>query len=172
MKPMLKKQYFLLIIATAVIMLGMQSIDSHLKTDAAPNGIVSLEFPGDISTAQAIIASWSGPAMFYAGLSMGLDFLFLVAYSITIAIGCLLIGSKLESHWLTLGYWLTGAQILAAILDIIENLSLIGLLAGSTNATLPPLACWCAGPKFILVGSGLIYLICGLIAILYQRTRT
>ena len=73
----MKKQYFLLIIATVVIMLGMQSIDSHLKTDAAPNGIVSLEFAGDISTAQAIIASWSGPAMFYAGLSMGLDFLFL-----------------------------------------------------------------------------------------------
>ena len=110
--------------------------------------------------------------MFYTGLSMGLDFLFLVAYSITIAIGCILIGSKLESRWLTLGYWLAGAQILAAILDIIENLTLIGLLAGSTNVILPPLACWCAGPKFILVGSGLIYLIYGLLAILYHRIRT
>ncbi|MBC8400008.1 MAG: hypothetical protein H8E14_00815 [Candidatus Marinimicrobia bacterium] len=169
---MMKKQYFLLIIATVVIMLGMQSINSHLKTGAAPNGIVSFEFASNISTAQAIIASWSGSAMFYTGLSMGLDFLFLVAYSITIAIGCILIGSKLESRWLTLGYWLAGAQILAAILDIIENLTLIGLLAGSTNVILPPLACWCAGPKFILVGSGLIYLIYGLLAILYHRIRT
>ncbi|MBC8400024.1 MAG: hypothetical protein H8E14_00895 [Candidatus Marinimicrobia bacterium] len=102
----------------------------------------------------------------------GLGFSVSVTYSITIAIGCILIGSRLKSRWDTLGCWLAGAQILAAILDIIENLSLIELLAGSTNAILPPLACWCAGPKFILVGSGLIYLICGSIATLYHRIRT
>ena len=109
--------------------------------------------------------------MYYAGLSMGLDFLFLVAYSATLAIGCLLIGNKLGARWHAIGTWMAGAQILAAILDIIENLSLIGLLAGSTNAVLPPLAYWCAGLKFGLVTLGLIYILTGLTGISWRRIR-
>ncbi len=165
------KHFCGLLFITIVIMISMQSIDSHLVTSAAPNGIVSFEFAGNLENSQMILASWSGSAMFYAGLSMGLDFLFLIAYSITLTLGCLLLGKKLGTRWQAIGNWVAGGIVAAAGLDLVENLALVNLLTGSSKLIFPPLAAWCAGLKFGLVAIGLSYILIGLASISWRRIR-
>jgi hypothetical protein len=102
--------------------------------------------------------------MTYAGINMGLDFLFLTLYGVTIALSCLLISKKLPEHWKffrKLGTWLAVAVLIAALLDIVENIALIKLLLGSDNELFPVLAKWCAIPKFLIVLAAIIYVISG-----------
>ena len=65
-------------ITTILIIVGMQLLGKPLITNAAPSGIISFEFAGDLETAQSIIASWGQEATTYAGLNLGFDYLFMV----------------------------------------------------------------------------------------------
>ena len=161
--------FFILLIITLVLLFSMSSIDSHLINDQAPNGIVSLELAGSITNAKLILASWDKSAQFQAGLSIGLDFLFLIAYSITIAMGCLLVVKNSGIFIQNIGLWLAASQFLAAALDVIENLAMIKLLAGSTQDILPAIAYWCAIPKFIIVLAGLVFLLAGALKLIFIR---
>jgi len=163
------KIFLILLIVTLVLLFGMSSIDSHLINDQAVNGIVSLELAGSINNAKLILASWDKSAQFQAGLSIGLDFLFLIAYSITIAMGCLLVAKNFGVFVQNIGMWLAGTQILAAILDVIENLAMIKLLTGSTWDILPAIAYWCAIPKFLIVLAGLVFLLAGALKLIFIR---
>ena len=147
----------------------MNSINSHLINDQVPNGIVSLELAGSITNAELILASWDKSAQFQAGLSMGLDFLFLIAYSITIALGCLLVIKNSSIFIQKIGLWLAVSQFLAAGLDVIENLAMIKLLAGSTRDILPAIAYRCAIPKFIIILAGLVFLLAGALKLIFIR---
>lgn len=162
-----KKIAFTALLVTTLAILGIMRIaDDHLKNDLAPAGIVSLEFAADPESAQDIIQSWEGSPSFWAGFSMGMDFLFLAAYSATIAWGCLLVGKRLSNRWplvKSTSHLVAAAVLVAGGLDIIENIALIKLIAGSTNAALPVIAIWCAVPKFLLVLIGVIYLLAGLV---------
>lgn len=154
------KIFWILVIMTVLTVIGMQISGEPLKTEAAPGGIISFEFAGTLESSQEIINSWQGETMLWVGINMGMDFLFLTLYSITIALGCLLIsqlfGEK-NAVQSKLGIWLAGGVLLAALLDIIENIALIKLLLGSQNNFLPLLAKWMAIPKFLLVIGALIY---------------
>ncbi|MFH1853082.1 MAG: hypothetical protein ABIA75_12130 [Candidatus Neomarinimicrobiota bacterium] len=165
------RTFLVLLSVTLLLVLSMNLINAHLQTTAAPGGIVTLEFAGDLATVKTILHSWQDD-MFFAGLSLGLDFLFLLAYSITIAVGCLLLADRLEKRQslaARIGRWLAGGQLLAAGLDTIENLALVRLLAGSEAAFLPRLAAWCAAPKFLLVGLGLAYLLAAVLLLQLRR---
>ncbi len=163
------KIFFILLIITLVLLFGMNSINSHLINDQVPNGIVSLELAGSITNAELILASWDKSAQFQAGLSMGLDFLFLIAYSITIALGCLLVIKNSSIFIQKIGLWLAVSQFLAAGLDVIENLAMIKLLAGSTRDILPAIAYRCAIPKFIIILAGLVFLLAGALKLIFIR---
>lgn len=165
------RTFLVLLGVSLLLVLSMNLINVPLRTAAAPGGIVTLEFAGDLATVKTILQSWQDN-LFFAGLSLGLDFLFLLAYSVTIAVGCLLLAGRLEERSALaaqVGRWLAGGQLLAAALDTIENLALVRLLAGSESAFLPRLAAWCAGPKFLLVGLGLIYLLAAVLLLQLHR---
>jgi len=166
--------FWTLVILTLVVILGMQLSGAPLKTEAAPGGIVSFELVGTFEGSQQIINSWQGSTMLYAGINMGLDFLFITLYSITIAWGCGLISARLPASWSffkSAGTWLGYGVLLAALLDIIENISLIKILQGSQSHLLPQLANWCATPKFILVFLALLYLLIGVYPVLQQARQ-
>jgi hypothetical protein len=102
-----------------------------------------------------------------------MDFLFLLLYSITIALACLLISKRLPDNWTrykNFGLYLAVAVIIAGLLDIFENIALIKILLGSENELLPFLAKWCAIPKFLIVIVAVFYVINGLFPAL-KRTR-
>ena len=151
---------------TILTIIGMQVTGAPLKTEAVPGGIVTFELIGTIEGSREIINSWQGVVMTYAGINMGLDFLFLTLYGITIALACMIVSDRLPVNMVMLkqiGVWLAVAVVFAAILDVIENIALIKLLLGSQNTMLPILAKWCAIPKFGLVLLALLYPVGGII---------
>ncbi len=149
-----------LLVVTLLLVASMNVIGEPLITDAAPNGIVSFELAGTVARARQILDSWDQVARLHAAFSLGLDFLFLVAYSTTIGFGCAWAGDVLaRQRWPVAGVGvpLAWGQWLAALLDAVENVALITMLLGTVAAPRPAIARWCALPKFLLVGAGLLY---------------
>ncbi len=159
-----KVAFILTFLLTMILMVSLNSIDSHLKTAAAPSGIVSFELAGNTASAKRILDSWGAEGKMYAGLSLGLDYLFLVSYALAIALGCVLVSRGLKIIAGTLssaGSLLAWIVLIAAILDATENYGLIKVLLGSRNDIWPALARWCSLLKFSIVGLGLLYVILG-----------
>lgn len=167
-----KPVFISLVVLTVVVMACLQIIGRPLVTNAAPQGIVSYEFAGDFVTARSILDSWGTMGQVYAGLSLGLDFLFLFAYAGSIGLGCVLAARKLASQSrlvYQVGVWLAWGLLVAAFLDYLENYALIRLLLGSELALWSTMAYWCAIPKFVLVGIGLLYVMVGGLVTLLRR---
>ena len=135
-----KQLFWLLFGLTVLTIIGMQVTGKPLITEVAPGGIVTFELVGTLVGSQSIINSWQGPSMTWAGINMGLDFLFLFLYGVTISLGCLILADRMPKNpqiLKTLGRWLALGVLIAAGLDVVENISLILLLTGSENEVLP-----------------------------------
>ncbi len=136
-----------------------------LTTDAAPCGIVSFEFAWNLFWADKILDSWRAKgSMNAAGLSLGLDYLFILLYVGAISLGCVRKGDRLRGHkgwsWLaSCGLWFAWGLGVAGILDGIENFGLIQILNGNRHEYWIQLAGWCALTKFLLIGMGILYLL-------------
>ena len=153
----------LALLAIALTLL-MNALGAPLRTAAAPLGIISYEFAGTIPAASDILSSWGPRGQALAGLSLGLDFLYIVAYASTISLGCVLVAQRWldRSRWMAVfGVALSWAVLVAGLLDVIENVALIQVLLGSSSESWPVLARWCAAGKFAIVGLGLAYVVIG-----------
>lgn len=159
-----KWAFIVALVVAVLVMATLQVLGGPLKTAAAPAGIVSYELARDLAAARGILASWGPQGQVYAGLNLGLDYLFMVAYAATIGLGCVLVTRRL-GRWsgglATVGIGLAWAQWAAALLDATENYALIRLLLGSQNPLWPPLAYGCALPKFLIVGVGILFVVLG-----------
>jgi len=89
-----KRVFVAWVVLTLVVMASLQVLGGPLKTEVAPMGIISFEFAGEISEAKAYSESWGPQGRVYAGLNLGLDYLFLVAYASAIGLGCVVGESK------------------------------------------------------------------------------
>lgn len=147
-----------LVIVTGIV---LNILGGPLQTEAAPYGILSYEFAGDQATAAAILDSWDERTRLLAGISLGLDYLFLFLYSHAIAFGCRLTGLK-RPALLRWAYILAALQMAAAALDGIENFGLLQLLLGSPGSGWAPLAYGCALVKFVFVGIGIVFAVVGM----------
>lgn len=159
-----------------LVMASLQVLGGPLKTEAAPMGIVSFEFAGETSYAQSMVASWGSQGRVYAGLNLGLDYLFVVSYAGAIGLGCVLVGKSLSKEKASLagclGVGLGWGQLVAGVLDAAENYALIRVLLGSVGELWPALARLCAIPKFLLVGIGLVYIVVGAVWIALRKMRS
>jgi hypothetical protein len=168
-EPSRKTAFWVFFALAILLMIALQALGAPLKTPAAPGGIVSFELAGSIDAAEKILGSWDGLARAYAGLNLGLDYLFIVAYAGAIGLGCALCAASLASRlrvFASIGFILSWAQLLAAVCDSTENYSLISLLVGSTDDGWALLARACAIPKFSIVLLGLAYLAVALVVLL------
>jgi hypothetical protein len=152
--------------STMAIMAALTISGAPLQTAAAPTGIVSYELAGDVPAAQAMLDSWDDVAKIYAGFNLGLDYLFMVLYSTTIAMAILWLADslKLQGWALSLAAWLAWGQWLGAALDAVENGALFFMLVGEAAAPWPQVAYWSAAVKFALLGLGLLYVLAALAA--------
>jgi len=170
-----KQVFVVLLIITLAVMGALRFFDGYLKTEAAPNGIVSFEFAGNLAAAKNILASWGPKRAVYAGLSLGLDFLFLFSYAGAIGLGCILAARGLSQRMKTfslLGAPLAWGQLCAALLDVFENVGLIQVLLGAESEFWPSLAFWCAIPKFLIVAAGLLYLVVSVFLLMIRKPQT
>jgi len=128
--------------------------------------MVSFEMAGSVEKTQQIIVSWNETARLMAAFGLGLDYLFMVVYPLTIGLACIWATDILRfHHWplAALGAWLAWGIFLAALMDAVENVALTFLLVGPVIAPWPQLAHWCATVKFCLIFIGLVYALYGLI---------
>ncbi len=160
------KALWLLGVMTLLLAAALKLLDRPLTTAAAPLGIVSLELAGSIEQTRGVLDSWDTGAKISAALSLGIDFLFLVLYTLFLALAVFLLARGFETarpRFYALGLLLTRLLFLAGLLDALENLALIGLLTGMHREMLPLLAFYSATLKFTLILAGLLYLTAGLI---------
>ena len=168
------RAFIFFFILSVLAMVSLQVTGAHLITEVSPSGILSFEFAGDLSTAQNMINSWGQRGLVYAGLNLGLDYLFLFVYACAIGLGCVLVARSYlpgQRFLANLGILIAWAQLGAALLDCVENYALIQVLFGTENAAWPAVARWCAFPKFSIVGAGLIYVIAGTIVVVVLKVK-
>ncbi|MEW5939927.1 MAG: hypothetical protein AB1750_09720 [Chloroflexota bacterium] len=160
--PEKRKPLFLTSLAlTLVIFAIFRVLDAPLRTDVAPSGIVSYELAGNIKPAAEILASWDGRAQLFAAFGLGLDYLFMSAYALALALGVLLAASRHSGGFAKLGAPLGWGALLAALFDAVENFSLWNFMLGDFQVLWPRLAFWCATVKFTLLLLGLLYALVG-----------
>jgi hypothetical protein len=161
------------LVAALWITVFMNIIGEPLVTPEAPAGIVSFELAGTSSKAQIILNSWNTRAKLFAAFGLGFDYLYMLAYSTAISLGCLFASSEIrERNWpfglfgapLALGIWL------AAVFDAVENLALAFILLGGASSDIfPAIARVCALVKFGLILLGMVYVVYGLAVTLSRR---
>jgi hypothetical protein len=172
-----KRLRFTLVVGAGLsilLLIGMTVLDKALKTPEAPAGIISFELAGTLAGAEKIMGSWDGTARIQAGISLGIDFFFLVAYACALAAACRMVAVRLRPRrpWMgTLGSLMAGGAWCAAGLDTVENMALIQLLIGIGEGWHAVLAAGCAWLKFGLVSGVLAYLFLGA-ALVFLRPAT
>ncbi len=174
-----KRFFFLFLTLTAVIFGIFRFLDQPLRTDAAPNGIVSFELAGTPQSARAVTDSWRLQSLLlssvagqpdpnivnipysYAAFGLGLDYLFMPAYALALAFGTLLVTQK-HTGWLNSLAVVAGyGAFVAAMFDAVENFALWQVLLGVYESGYPALAAFCALIKFGLLIFGLAIALLG-----------
>jgi hypothetical protein len=157
-----RKSIFVSLLALTLILFAVfRVLDAPLRTPAAPNGIVSFELAGTPAAAQAMIASWDARAQLFAAFGLGLDYLFMPAYALTLSLGILLAAGRHAGAFAKVGAWLGWGALIAPLFDAVENFALWQVLLGDFQALWPRLAAICATVKFILLLLGLAYALIG-----------
>jgi hypothetical protein len=159
------RRFSLYLVFTVVVMVALNWVSAPLTTDQARSGIISYEFARTPEQAAKVLSSWSPQVKLRAAFSLGLDYLFMPLYAITIGLACRMASGVLSSRRWPLAFfggWLAGGLWLAAGLDAIENIALTALMFGSQERFWPMMAFLCASIKFFLIFSGLVYTFLGL----------
>jgi len=141
-------------IATLALGLGMSQLGGSLQNGSAPWGLISLELAHTMDGARTVLASWDAAARVDAALVVGLDFLFLVSYSLFLSLMCVQLAGQLYT-WhrvpALVGVILSWAMLLAGLVDAVENVALVQMLRGSALPLWPTVAYWSAVPKFVTI---------------------
>ena len=152
-----KPLFIALLIWTLDLFIVFWFLDGPLK----PNGIVSFELARTPERASAIMAGWTPLAKLYAALGLGLDYLFMPSYAVTIALGVLLALKRHGGWFASLGIWVGWGSLAAALFDAVENIALWETLVHRVNLTWPQVAFWCASFKFGLILFGIGFALLG-----------
>jgi hypothetical protein len=123
----------------------------------SPGGILSYEFAGTLENARQMLAAWGETGRLHAAFSLGLDYVFMLAYPVFFCLLCERSAARARDGWLRLGVGLAWGQWLAAALDALENAALLSVLFGSPAAVWAPLAWGCAALKFALIFAAVAY---------------
>ena len=135
-----------------ILMLQLRGLDSDLRLPETPAGIVGYELAWSAARGNEIIDVWKRNSVVEtAKVSLGMDFVFLIAYPLMFFTAIRLLRRSPETSFDRLGGW-TAVAVLACIpLDATENLLLWQMLdAGATDGRMH-LATLAAAAKFLLV---------------------
>ena len=169
-----KPLFFAFLFLTLVMFAILRVLDQPLRTDAAPNGIVSFELAGDPITAKSITDSWKQLSLLLssvagqpnpdivntpyvlAAFGLGIDYLFMPLYAFTLAFATLFAAQKHQGWLKSLGALAGYGVFVAALFDAVENYSLLQILLGAYQSNYPAIAAFCASVKFGLLVFGLV----------------
>ena len=168
-----KQIFFMLLALTLILFAVFRVLDQPLRTSAAPRGIVSFELAGDVGTVNSILASWKQASLLlsavagkpnpdivnipfaFAAFGLGLDYLFMPVYALTLSLGILLATQK-HTAWMRSVGAVTGyGAFVAPLFDTVENYALFQILLGRVFSPYPEIAFYCATIKFCLLILGI-----------------
>lgn len=166
-----RKLIILLTVANVLLMASLNYLNTPLKNGICKTGIVSYELAKDLNLSKDIINSWSESAKIFAGISLGLDFLFLLVYTTLIALLIYKINNRLwkNSSINKVGVFLIIAIFFAGLFDAIENFALIKLLLGDLKQHWSSIAYYFAFVKFVIVLSCIVFILIGWLGLLTKK---
>jgi len=161
------------IIVFVLLVLGiilMKYLNSFLINDVATNGIISFELAKEATIAENMINSWDTVATAAAGYSLIVDFIFLIIYSLFIA---LLVHHTNEKVWKNTSVYKVGvvlifAQFVAAFFDAVENIALLQLFKG-TSQFWTSIAYYFASMKFVLIAFGILFIVISWVVKVFRK---
>ena len=117
-----------------------------------PRGIGDLELAGTKECAAKIIDAWKPAGVRVAIVNTFLDFLFIPCYATTLALIFFWLASVTKNVPVLPAILLVWAWLMwvAGILDVIEDLCMLGMLTAGANAILARVAQVCAAVKFVI----------------------
>jgi hypothetical protein len=167
------------IVATLVVMVVGIALSFAHDVAFAPAansggpGIVAFEFAGSSQRASGILDEWGEPGRSAAVAAIRVDYAFLVAYSLFLALAAGVVSARIPGRWGRLGRLVSGLALLAGAADAVENAALLRVIAGyryeGIGTLAPAVAADAARIKFGLVLFVLGYLTLGLVALAVRR---
>lgn len=124
----LKNLFFASLVMALASLGALGSIDTHIKNMAAPAGIVSFELCAYSEACSVIAQSWGPHAQLMAALSLGVDYLFMVAYPAAICFGLLLLAECVPPSIRSITVFAARASWVAGAADAVENYCLAQML--------------------------------------------
>jgi hypothetical protein len=126
---------------------------------------ICLQFAWGEAGASQILEKWSEADKRAVRLNLAVDFVLIVIYVTGIALACTLAADALDAvRWPGgggMGGIFARTIIVAGLLDAVENMAQLLMLAGSRTQPWPALASVCASLKFFLAGVAILYALYG-----------
>jgi hypothetical protein len=146
-----------------VVWLLLAWINADIRTDAAPNGQVSLQMAGSAEAATRIVGSWQAEGVMHKiGLSVGFDYVFMVAYGLALAAGCAALAVRCRvrnrSGLAGLGAAAAWGVWIAAGLDAVENALMVPILSDPGSGAPGAVKAFALG-KFALLIAAVVFLV-------------
>lgn len=160
--------FFILLVATVLMFLRLESLGRRLKTAAAPLGIVSLDMSLSSRESRNIIDSWDDQAREDARRHLCLDFFFIPVYTTALAILGIMSARWFAEKGLTgmstFAMWLAWGQWIAGLFDYAGSSTLLRVMQMYPDIPerLPNLAGWCSRIKFLLIFAAVLCCVFGL----------
>ena len=157
---------YVILVITGIINVVIVNYSYYMGDYFENYNLIDLELAGSVINSNIILDYWKDLEVInWVYFHLGLDFLFMITYSVFLFFGCHTSALQLKSFpfFIHLGLVIGWMQPLAGILDFIENYSLLHVLSGTTDDFWPQLAGWCAMPKFAIALSGLAYCVIALV---------
>ncbi len=151
------------LIAFIILIFLFQNIEAAVASTGY--GILDLEFAWTAAQASTILTAWGSTLIPLEVQGTYLDFVFIPSYVTLIAGLTLLLTRRFTGRAKTLGFLLVLATLLAGVLDVVENLYLLIMMAAPTIIadSTPFFASLCASSKFALLIITIAYFFVGLV---------
>jgi len=153
---------------TTVIFFGWLRLQgAGLITDISSMGIVDLELADSPARLSTLLLSWNKTTVVNNIL---IDFLFIPSYALFLSLGCRQLAmSTNNAEMIKVGHITAKGVWLAALLDVIENLLMLGSIEGYYSTSSLVLTRWVAIIKFLLVAIAILFLLTGSIYYLVKK---
>jgi hypothetical protein len=144
-------------LATVVMIMVMRWMGIGLESKFSPLGIVNFELAKTFSSATDIINEVGKRPLQW---NIGVDFLFIIAYSFFFFFCCWALMNNYRSSGLkTLGLIFLELSVLVGVLDLVENIAMLITLGGYGSDISVTVSRWAAIIKFSLAGLVFVYII-------------
>lgn len=144
-------------LATVVMIIVMRFMGIGLESKFSPLGIINFELAKNFSDAANIIHEVGKRPLQW---NVGIDFLFIIAYSFFFFLCCKALMNNYRSSGLkTIGLIFLELSVLVGVLDLIENIAMLITLGGYGSDISVGVSRWAAIAKFSMAGLIVFYII-------------